>query len=111
MKSGTWVSKGPNTFGMIKGYYSDECEGWLSQVENRAMEPIRKLASRCRISNQDRRAVAEYIAVTGIRNSVLLDETTQELMGDGEVWNNTKQELLNSIPLEIKTRLTDIMNA
>ena len=108
---GRWVSKGPNTFGMIMGYYSDEYENWLSQVEDRAIEPIIKLSNLCEITNEERRAVAEYIAVTGIRNSVSLDETTQELLGDEEAWNNTKERLLDSLPLEAKTQLTDIVNA
>ena len=71
---------GPNTFGVYKGYYDDEHEDHLAKIESKAIQPIRKLAQRSLIGDDERELIAEYVAASLYRNSVHIDETLSNVL-------------------------------
>lgn len=87
-----WISMGPKTFGVYRGYYNDEHEEDLAKIESDAIQPIRKLTDNSMLDETERRLVSRYVVASLFRNSVHIEETLAGVLGD------TKFKIADDIP-------------
>ena len=109
IQTGKWSHRGAKTFCVSRGYYDDEHEKELSEIENAAIEPVRKIARREIPDDKERRLVAEYAVASLYRNSAMIDNSLAEAIEN--VKGRIPRELSIKYPGTDETRVQNLIES